>query len=197
MIYAISMDEWTMIGVIVGIFGVVVAIVIPAIQQKLHDRLKFGIIVKGSLESGPFWSTYPGEVVKPYMRFTIRAKIINKSRFPVFIKKAGLVDREGHYSLTFISKKPIELQPGNSFDGEIDMAAPVPTIEYAQGFFKLEASILEGICNKDSYFEIVTSDDRVFHTWARDVCSNSFMGWPFMLKSQHDNLNKTQEERPK
>lgn len=193
-ILALTMDEWTKIGVIFGIVSVIVGVLfggLPIYLRWLDNRLNFDVKAKGSIVTGPLFATFPGEKIKPYSRFEIKATVVNRSRVPVHLKSIELLDRGRTSSLSFVSdnKSTVELAPGARLERIIELGTPRPFSGLRDDHRDLESHLVDNLCVDGSFIEVVTADERVYREWARKICGENFLGWPVMLRIVHEKIN--------
>jgi hypothetical protein len=85
MFAALTMDDWTKIGVISGIFGTALAVLLTLLLRWLDHRVRLVARVRQGTRAGPLWATRPGEKVSRHLRFDIELQVTNMSKTPIKI----------------------------------------------------------------------------------------------------------------
>lgn len=199
-LFALSMETWTILGIIAALLGVAVAIAVPLLIRYLDNRID----VRGSIEmrpmvAGPTREDYPGKTVDGSTRMILMVRIINKGKQAIDLRAVRLRNAQSTRSIDFHNETvpSITLPKDQTFVNEYKFGPPIPHFNNPDQQREIEKTLIEGICKDDSScLEVVLSDGKEIRFRANKVCNPDFPQWAWHLENLHRYYRQV-ESKPK
>jgi hypothetical protein len=157
----------------------------PATKEKpqFDEVLKVSLKGHGAGTAPPPFST--GEP----MHLVIDLTLTNLGTYPIFIVSADLRDAPGRHTFTFtdVCNETEPIQPGGRRKGQLNLLYhhPFPrtprhprTPEALRQENLWQFRLLRFVCQDGSIFQVETGRGSILTFPAREVCDESFLGWP-------------------